>query len=316
MKLRVIGIVTVMAGMCSVVVFSLWRSSNRVPQTYLYDVEDYRAQERTAMGRFVQTARYPLSMREPRTVAVGPGGQCVVTGDRTVLVLDASGAETQRIRLDNEPRCVAVDGADLYVALADRIEVYDSNGARQAAWESLGEQAYLTGLAVLNGEVFATDYGQRVVWRFDSTGRLLGRIARPSAADGFVLPSPTFDLAAGDDCIWVSNSGRGRVEQYSPDGKRGRVWGHASMEIDGFCGCCNPTHLAVMPDGRFVTSEKGLPRVKVFHSDGTFEGLVAGSEQLGPNAGALDVAVDAAGRILVLDTADRSLRVFEESVGM
>jgi len=90
------------------------------------------------------------------------------------------------------------------------------------------------------------------------------------------------------------------------------MWGRSSMELDGFSGCCNPTHIAVMPDGRFVTTEKGLPRVKVYAADGTFAALVAGSVQLGQDAGLLDVAVDAAGRILVLDAADRSIRIYEE----
>ena len=31
-----------------------------------------------------------------------------------------------------------------------------------------------------------------------------------------------------------------------------------------FFGCCNPAQLAVLPDGRFVTAEKGIPRVKIY----------------------------------------------------
>jgi len=36
------------------------------------------------------------------------------------------------------------------------------------------------------------------------------------------------------------------------------MWGKRSGIAD-FFGCCNPAHLALLPDGRFVTSGKGIP---------------------------------------------------------
>lgn len=95
------------------------------------------------------------------------------------------------------------------------------------------------------------------------------------------------------------------------------------MKIEGFCGCCNPVNFALLPDGGFVTSEKGLVRVKVYNSDGRFIGVVAGPAQLtggsllricetpeecqGP---AFDVAAGADGRIYVLDTIENVIKVF------
>jgi len=82
------------------------------------------------------------------------------------------------------------------------------------------------------------------------------------------------------------------------------------MRPEGFCGCCNPSHIALFPDGRFVTSEKGLPRVKVYDAKGVFVGLVAGPDMFAEDAVGLDLAVDSRGRILVLDPARRMVRVF------
>jgi hypothetical protein len=311
MKPRGLWIVLALVAVGVVSLLSLRRGDPRVPRTYRYDVDEYLEAEKQVPLPYKETARWPVALREPRALAVKGDGPVVVVGDRVALVLDDAGEELRRIELADEPRCVAV--ADVvYVGFLDRIVVYGLDGEKQAEWESLGEQAYLTGLAILDGEVFASDYGQRVVWRFDAAGKMRGRIRSASKSDGFVFPSPTFDLAAGGDKLWVINSGRRRVEQYSPEGKRGTVWGRSSMELDGFSGCCNPTHIALMPDGRFVTTEKGLPRVKVYAADGTFAALVAGSEQLGQNAGLLDVAVDGGGRILLLDAADRSIRIYEE----
>ena len=88
-------------------------------------------------------------------------------------------------------------------------------------------------------------------------------------------------------------------------------WGTPSYALEGFSGCCNPAHLAVLPDGRFVTSEKGLARVKVYDDQGRFETAVVAPDQLDTEAGPCDVAVDGTGRILVLDPGRGVVRIFE-----
>ncbi len=37
-------------------------------------------------------------------------------------------------------------------------------------------------------------------------------------------------------------------------------WGRAGSSVADFFGCCNPSHIARFADGRFVTSERGIPR--------------------------------------------------------
>ncbi len=76
-----------------------------------------------------------------------------------------------------------------------------------------------------------------------------------------------------------------------------------------FFGCCNPAHFAVLSDGRFVTAEKGLPRIKIYSPQGKFECVVAGQEQF-PSIAA-DLAVDNHDRILVLDSNKSRILVFE-----
>jgi hypothetical protein len=79
----------------------------------------------------------------------------------------------------------------------------------------------------------------------------------------------------------------------------------------------------MFPDGRFVTCEKGIPRIKVYGLEGTFQTVVADPKILGqqPNmteeirdehqAKVFDVAIDERGRVLVLDPSQRRLRFFE-----
>ena len=100
------------------------------------------------------------------------------------------------------------------------------------------------------------------------------------------------------------------------------------MAVEGFCGCCNPVYFARRPDGKFVTSEKGLNRIKIYDAKGKFEGVVAGPEQLVKDRElaakacvnckvgfGFDVACDARGRVLALDPVARTIRVFTPKAG-
>ncbi|MGE5531208.1 MAG: hypothetical protein ACM3VW_03690, partial [Bacteroidota bacterium] len=66
------------------------------------------------------------------------------------------------------------------------------------------------------------------------------------------------------------------------------------------------------PDGRVVTAEKGLPRVKVYKADGTLDSVVVGPEGLSPRC-VPQIAVTPQGDILVLDPPARAVRVFERT---
>jgi hypothetical protein len=125
-----------------------------------------------------------------------------------------------------------------------------------------------------------------------------------------------------DGLIRVNNPGRHQVEAYTFEGHLELAWGKATAAIEGFCGCCNPIGLAMLPDGRIVTCEKGLPRVKVYSVHGDFESVVAGPESFPENAkagsaedpsdgthAALDAAVDSHGRIGILDTVTGNIHL-------
>ena len=93
------------------------------------------------------------------------------------------------------------------------------------------------------------------------------------------------------------------------------------MSVEGFCGCCNPSNIAILADDSFVTCEKGLARVKIYDPEGSFVGVVAGPEQFGVTAhicvtpeqclkGGFDVAVDSQDRIFILDTINNVVKIF------
>ncbi|HYM34690.1 MAG TPA: hypothetical protein VET48_04790 [Steroidobacteraceae bacterium] len=236
------------------------------------------------------------------------------------------GTQLNEIKVTDEVRCIkqANDGF-IYVGLRERVEVYDANFQSRGVWEKPSGKPYFTGLAVNSDDAFVADAGNRVVLRYDRTGKLKGRIgAKDKDKDipGFIVPSAFFDVEiAPDGLLRVSNPGRHRVETYTLDGDFEGAWGKPGAAIENFCGCCNPINLAVLSDGRMVTVEKGIPRVKVYSAEGAFESVVAGAESFVENAaacgpqdctvGGLDAVVDRDGRIYVLDFVAANVRVLE-----
>jgi streptogramin lyase len=259
------------------------------------------------LPRYRRSGEIPLELQDPRGVAALAGGRLAVCGDRSLVLLGSDGAALERFALEAGPTCVAADGKGrLYVGFADHLEVIDPADGSRRRWPDLGGEAIVTSIAAGPEEVFVADAGNGMVLRFDRSGRLTGTIT-----GGFLVPSPYFDLAAAPDgTLWVVNPGRHRLQHYDRQGAPLGAWGRGSLDIDGFGGCCNPTHIALLPDGSFVTSEKGIPRVKTYRPDGRLAALVAIPRDFSQYESGLDLAVMADGTIVLLVPREKRLRLY------
>lgn len=260
-----------------------WTAGRRAdPQgEVLYDDLAWRRTD-PALVRWRETGRIQAGLLKPRGLALAADGTLYLAGDRTVAVVDATGRRRADWTCAGEPRALAVAGTRVYVGLRDRIQVFDG-GKAGAPWAPLAPEAVITGLAVHpDGDVYAADAGSRALWRLRD-GRACHRIGGEGDAE-FVIPSPYMDVQVGPDgLVWVANTGRHRLEAYDREDRRVRVWGAEGFAIERFCGCCNPADFAILPDGSFITSEKGLPRVKRYAADGTFLCVVAPVEAFAPS---------------------------------
>lgn len=261
--------------------------------------------------------------RRARGIAVAKDGRFYVVGDRAVASFSKDGTRRDLVGLDGEPTCIAVaPNGTVYIGMRDSVVMCDLakksglvlSQVEGTGWASLGRNAYVTSISVGKDAVWVADAGDRVVLKYSLAGQVIAMVGKKDPqkrAPGLVIPSPHLDVVAADkDSVWVSNPGTHELELYGSDGSLKKAWGKASFAIDGFSGCCNPTDFALLPDGRFITSEKGLPRVKVFRANGRFEGVVAGFESFAPDVVGLDVATDAGGRVFVLDPAQGMVRIF------
>lgn len=269
-----------------------------------------------------QTAEIPTGFREVRALAVG-ADRVYVGGDKAIHVFDRQGKQINHIALQAEPRCLAVSKLEeatterIYVGAEEHIEVWGTDGKRLAVWNKPAKRAWFTSIAATGEDVFVADFRNRIVWHYDTDGKLKGRIGAADAKrniPGLHATTPYLDLAVGDDSLlYVVNPRYLRIEVYTPSGDLERHWGKGSSELADFYGCCNPTHIAILPGRRFVTAEKGIPRIKVYSPEGKFECVVAGPRQFksqttNPIA---DLATDHQGRVLALDSST-SVRVYEK----
>ena len=279
-----------------------------------------------ALIRYEQTAEIPTGLKQAACLAVAPGDLIYAGGDRRLCCFRADGKKVAEIALAAQPTCLAIGGTDhrlpglmragpgiMYVGLGNHVEVFDSIGTRLAVWDPPGPKSLLTSLAVGEDHVAVADAGECIVWRYTADGKQKTRIGDPDPArkiPGFAIPSPYFDLGIGaDGLLYVVNPRALRLEGYTAGGDLETTWGKGSPAIEDFFGCCNPAHFAVLPDGRFVTAEKGFPRIKIYSSQGKFECVVAGPRQM--KHAVADLAADRRGRVLALDPSTASIRVFQ-----
>ncbi|MFC1714238.1 hypothetical protein ACFL6S_11235 [Candidatus Poribacteria bacterium] len=296
-------------------------------KAFEYDLDELRKTD-PSLIKYEESGKIKAGFTEVSAIAVDSEDRIYIAGDRSIRIFNSNGNTLSKMELSDAPQCLTVtDDGTVYVGMRDHVEVYDPSGVRKARWESAGEKAVLTSIAVSGNDVFVANAGGRVVLRYDGSGELVGRIGERDQErniPGIVIVGPYFDLAVADDgLLRVGNAGSQRMEAYTFDGDLELSWGKASNLIDGFAGCHNPVNFAFLPDGRLVTCEIGLPRVKIYSASGDFESVVAGAELFPKseeplilegksdfrNRG-LDVAVDSQERILVLDPSERAVRIF------
>lgn len=304
------------------------RTADAAPATtnpFAYDVSALQTTDPKLIA-YEEKARWKAAHEDAKRIAYGGENTLYICAGNYLTAHQLDGSVRFEIAAPEPTRCcgVAADGT-IYLGLRDRIEVYSSTGQRQTTWQTVDKKSWLTGIAVNDAEVFVADAGLRAILRYDRNGKLLQRLGEKSKeqnAPGFVMPSPFFHVALGrDGLLHVNNPGRHRMELYTTAGEFEKSWGDAGMNLKRFCGCCNPISFAMLPDGRYVTCEKGLPRVKVYSAVGEFESVVAGVETFSENAracgpsdctaGGLDATVGADGRIYILDRVTGIVRTMQ-----
>ena len=303
-----------------------------------------------ALVKFVESASIPLPFSPPYAITMPESGSIFVSAQKSIIEFDSTGVVKRQFNTSEVPSAIsAEDDGVLVVAYSARLAVFDLSTGRERVLVKFPPESILTSVAVDSGIAFVADAGLRSIWRIPvgavkgvlSTGVATGKIhsafdvamrvsqnnvkvgdkGELSSINGvpgkegierFVIPSPYFDVAIGiDGSLWVANTGRYELDNFSRDGKFRSSWKAPQGGVSGFFGCCNPAHFAIMPNGDFVTAEKGVVRVKIYGPDGLFKCVVAPPSAFNDGAMVTDLAVTPEGDVLVVDSRSNRVRVFK-----
>ena len=266
----------------------------------------------SANGMYYLSREFGTATEIPAAIAYGLDGHIYVAGEGSLFVYDTAGSVLTTIALDGEPSALAIDQEGLaYVGMIDHVVVIDLERNASDPWAALDESTIITSIAVAGERAYVADAGNRVVLLYDTFGRLLDRID-----DHFIVPSPFFDVATdpeGD--LWIADTGRHKLMRYDDKGVRIAIWGKVGLDATAFSGCCNPAHFAITSNGLFITSEKGLQRIKIHDSRGAYLGIIAGPRDIGGKAEGLDLAIGKNDEVLVLLARSRMIRLYERTGG-
>lgn len=315
--IQVVIAVAIVLGIAAAIMYDAGgEKKSRLGEDFTYDVSKLAEIDESLIAYKQIGESIPTGFESSKAITVDSDGTIYAAGDRAYKIV-GDDKNDMTVFIGEKPDCIAVEGGRVYLGVGDHVKISDIKGGRLDRWQSVGQNAAITSIAVYKDNLFAADAVNKVVYRYDKEGKLLNVIGQKDESrniGGFVIPSPYFDIAVGSDgLLRAVNPGRHRIEAYTFDGDLEFYWGtFGNSDISGFCGCCNPVNFAILNNDDFVTVEKGLVRVKIYDANGKFRAVVAGPEQLGNSEGIFDVAVDGNDKIYVLDTGNNVIRVFAE----
>ena len=288
------------------------RPDEQPANPYEFNVDSFSKID-SALILYRENRQFSISFSEPAGVC-WRDNQLFIVGDQKMQVIQQNGKLLKEVNFDKKPTCIYASAGNIFVGFRKSVQVLNRDGVKITDWNLFSDSTVITSIAEQSGTVFVADAGKRMVRKFNLEGKAMGEIEGKAGNDqihGFIIPGPHFDLAFNADGeLWVVNPGRHALENYTTDGNLRTWWQASSIKIEGFSGCCNPVSFAFLPDGSFVTSEKGMIRIKTYKPSGEFSGVVAAPSKFVTDGHAPDLAVDNEGNIYALDIDKKILRLF------
>ena len=259
-------------------------------------------------GTLLRTIDLP---EEPRAIVCGTpetifSGKIVVAHPTRIAVYSADGRMEHSWK--KQPIWRSKDEPSMYRMLRfsgnekifpDHVTHVELRGTGASGIWWVDPEVNIRSLVLTQNSLFAADTGKRRIYRLDTHGELNltfafgrdqtvedffsqmeGALWLTGGFPGFIVYAApiTMTFSQESGLLYIANPGKHRVEVFTQDGiyQPELSWGEPSGRLDGFAGCCNPIDLAVLDDGRILTVEKAIPRVKIYRTDGELDTVVAG----------------------------------------
>ncbi len=278
---------------------------------YEYNVDEYR-EVPVELISHDEIRQIKVDLCQEGALAVH-GRNIYLAACNELKIIEDGRKVVNKFSVDPSPASIAVSDDFIAVGYNDYIKLYEHSGDAIATSEVVSDRSVYTSVAIKNDNVYIADAGKRVVRIFNKEAKQLSFFEGVSEASnliGFIIPSPYFEVAVSSDGeLWATNPGMHALQNYNDKGDLLRSWDQISIRIDGFSGCCNPAQVAILPDGSFVTSEKGMPRIKIHAVNGDLISVVAPPAAFDGEQ-APEVAAWGQDTIVALDYDQKLLRIF------
>jgi hypothetical protein len=310
-----IVVLVILAVIISVILFDFIskRPDRRGANPYALDVDQYKEVDE-ALVSHKETRNFSLGLLAASAIYLHNDSLFIV-GESSMAIITTGGTSLGLYEILPHPTSLVVEDNYLYIGYQKYVAKYDHSGALVDRWTELDERAVITSLAIKDDRIYVADAGNRKVLIYNNSGEIVGEFEGTAESDlghGFIVPSANFDLVVNSyGELWVVNPGKHALENYTDEGQMRGFWENSSVEIEGFLGCCNPARITAMEDGSFVTSEKGLVRIKIYDQSGALKSVVATPALFKEEGKAPDICVDSQGIVYALDFDKDMVRIFE-----
>jgi hypothetical protein len=277
---------------------------------YEYNVDEFRKVDPSLISH-KEVRHIKVDVGEKGGIATA-NGSIFLAAEKSVKNLSPEGKLLSEFIIEENPICIAVNDKQVVIGYEKTFTAYSLQGEKLFQTETINDSTFITSVAIWNEKIVVADAGKRRVYLFDKNVKIT-EIEGQSGANsqhGFIIPSAKFDLAVNSEGeLWVVNPGLHALQHYDEKGSLIEAWEKVSLQIEGFSGCCNPAQFTFLPDGRFVTSEKGMPRIKIYSAEGKFESVVAAPDKFTDNGHAPEVAT-LSETVVALDYDKKMIRIF------
>ena len=242
-----------------------------------------------------------------KAVSVSSSGKIYTGGDSFMSCYSSDLRLLWNLKTNYPVTALSCYGDSIYASTVELILVISTDGKLKDEWGPFEDKSFITSVASNKSWVAYADAGNKMLVILDKQGRVSRIIGQKDGQ--FVLPSPYFDVALDEsDNLYVANTGHRRIETRTIQGRMTSYFGEPGMAEGAFCGCCNPAHFVIIPDG-FITAEKGINRIKVLDKKGDFIEFVSSENKFVPSV-PLDLASADGKTIYAANPADSKLYVF------
>jgi hypothetical protein len=207
------------------------------------------------------------------SVAVAGNGDIVAGGESFVEMFDSLFTRKWTWKADSRISAVSVYNDTIFAITSTELYLLSASGKELTSFGPYEASSILTSVSAAGRFIALADAGNKLVYIIKKDGELAAMIGQGERK--FIIPSPYFDVALKDnDTLLVANTGNHRIEKWTTGGVYVSGFGKPGTAPDEFNACCNPAHFAIIPQG-FVTTEKGLNRIKILDKAGNFTEFVS-----------------------------------------